>query len=120
MIRIPAISEPQWDVRRGYQKRALLPLGALAGTGVQLQETVIRPGDIVAAHHHCEQTEVIYVVSGRGRFGIDGRGFGVGPGDVVVIEPNESHDAASVGSAPLRFLTFKLHYENADRDTVWE
>ncbi|PKQ15563.1 MAG: hypothetical protein CVT67_09090 [Actinobacteria bacterium HGW-Actinobacteria-7] len=120
MIRIHATDAQRWDVRQGYEKRALMPLGSLAGRAIQLQETMIRPGDNVAAHHHCEQTEIIYITSGSGRFSVSGEEFGVASGDIVVIEPGESHDAGCDGAAPLRFLTFKLDYAKADSDTVWE
>jgi len=36
-------------------------------------------------------TEIVYIVGGKGRMEIDGRGFSVAPGDSILIKPGQKY-----------------------------
>lgn len=109
-----------WDMRKSYRKRVIIPPDELNGRPIQLQITEIEPGDTVENHHHIVQTEVLFILSGRGIFMGGGFQFNVSPEDVFIVAPGETHSATATGLTALRFLTIKLDYLNGDNDTVWE
>ena len=45
--------------------------------------------------------EIYYIVSGRGRYVLDGWVYAVGPGDVLLIRPGSTHAVQQVGDEDL-------------------
>jgi mannose-6-phosphate isomerase-like protein (cupin superfamily) len=62
------------------------------------------PGIASKEHYHTEAEEVYYVLSGQGQVRIDGETQIIGPGDVVVIIPNQRHTVWQMGDEDLVLL----------------
>jgi mannose-6-phosphate isomerase-like protein (cupin superfamily) len=62
------------------------------------------PGTASQEHYHTEAEEVYYVLSGRGRIRVNGETRDIGPGDVVVIVPNQRHKVWQDGEGDLVLL----------------
>ena len=68
---------------------------------------VARPGDPMRApHHHAGTEECIYVLSGRGTTHADSGEFPLGPGDTILLAPDERHVTRNTGAEPLVLLCF--------------
>jgi quercetin dioxygenase-like cupin family protein len=69
-----------------------------------LIELTARPGAVVAAKHfHPYQAERFEIVSGRLAAKVDGKEIDAGPGDVLTIEPGQSHSWWNAGDDELVF-----------------
>lgn len=61
-------------------------------------------GDWYSVMHSHDCTELFYVVSGAGRFNVEGRLFSVAADDLVVINPNVEHTELSRDNRPLEYI----------------
>lgn len=61
-------------------------------------------GDWHSAMHAHDCTELFYVVSGTGRFNVEGYLFSVSADDLVVINPNVEHTELSRDNRPLEYI----------------
>lgn len=61
-------------------------------------------GDWHSAMHAHDCTELFYVVSGTGRFHVEGHFFPVAADDLVVINPNVEHTELSRDNRPLEYI----------------
>lgn len=69
----------------------------------------VEPGGTARAHRHQEH-EAFVIVRGRGTMRVEGESAEVGPGDVVFMEPFESHELVN-GSADDELLFLDLCWE---------
>ena len=71
-------------------------------TCMAVVERWLEPGAEVPLHRHPEETEeVIWVISGRGEFEVDGERVVVGADTTVVIPPTSFHAFRTVGEETL-------------------
>lgn len=76
---------------------------------------LFKPGQSLGAHRHLRVSETFLCLEGTGEIVIEGTAHPFVPGDVVVLEPGESHDIINTGSTNLRFLFIKCPYQPDDR-----
>ncbi len=62
------------------------------------------PGTASQEHFHTEAEEVYFVLDGQGGIRIDGETRTIGPGDVVVIVPDQRHKVWQEGEVDLVLL----------------
>ena len=67
------------------------------------RKRVLHPGAGIGLHLH-DKDEVYYVVSGRGRYVLDGTIRDVGPGDAMLTRAGSTHALMQDGEAPLVIL----------------
>ncbi|NOZ66355.1 MAG: cupin domain-containing protein [Alphaproteobacteria bacterium] len=73
------------------------------GKDVLMVMNWLQPGMAVNPHSHpCEQ--VVFIVSGRIRFNIDGEEIEAGPGSLIRIPPNVPHFGEPIGDEPVMNL----------------
>jgi len=86
------------------------------GSGaVTLGDLEIEPGASLPLHRHRVE-EVVMILSGHGRFELDGVVEEVGPGAVVLTPAGVAHGLSCVGTEPLRiYFTFPA----VDVDREW-
>jgi quercetin dioxygenase-like cupin family protein len=91
-------------LRKGEQRRnatGILPIeGENYGAAVSLFLVDIAPGSGPGRHRH-PYAETWIVRGGRARIVVDGRETVAEPGDIVVIEPGETHEFKSIGDERL-------------------
>ncbi|MBN2564333.1 MAG: cupin domain-containing protein [Candidatus Eisenbacteria bacterium] len=63
----------------------------------------IEPGGHTPWHAHGWE-HVIYAVEGRGALKTEHGNAEFGPGDALLVEPDEEHNFVNVGDTPLRFI----------------
>ena len=63
----------------------------------------IQPGSAGREHAHAVE-HAMYVVSGCGRFCLEGREYPVRPGTAMFIPPGAPHSLACEGDEPLRYV----------------
>lgn len=59
-----------------------------------------RPGSGPGPHTH-PYDEIQFILSGRGRWTVEGRPFEAGAGDILVIKAGEVHGFTNIGDEPL-------------------
>lgn len=76
----------------------------VAGTArSQAATMILQPGQSTGgpSNYHQESDQWLYVTAGTGEATIDGETVGLEPGDLVLIEPGETHEITGTGDAPL-------------------
>jgi len=68
-----------------------------------LRQFEVAPGGHTPKHFHDYEHE-IFVLEGRGEVLEGDSPHTLGPGDVVLVKPNEIHQFRNTGQAPLKFL----------------
>jgi quercetin dioxygenase-like cupin family protein len=68
-----------------------------------MRQFEVAPGGHTPKHFHDYEHEV-YVLAGRGEVFEGDQSHPLGPGDVVLVKPNEVHQFRNTGQSPLRFL----------------
>jgi mannose-6-phosphate isomerase-like protein (cupin superfamily) len=104
----------EWQQCPGYAKKILLTEQDLNAAGTLTQLIEIAPHTSVAKHIHQHCTEVFHVISGRGRFVIDGRTVGLELGDTLTCQPGEVHSTHNDGDAPFTYIVFKTNAKAGD------
>ena len=103
--------KPSQSKRLGLLGRwSLEPVSGEVGSRVTLRIAEIpppKPGDKLRGPHlHDGIEECIYVLKGTGLTISESGEIPVGPGDIVLIPPNEKHMTRNTGSEPLVLLCF--------------
>jgi len=79
-----------------------------------------KPGDKPRGPHmHDGFEECIYVLKGSGITVSDSGQFTIGPGDIVLVPPNEKHMTRNTGSEPLVLLCFFAEPDVGARTTEY-
>lgn len=73
------------------------------GLGLVLRRRVLPPGAGIGLHRQ-ENDEIYYVLSGRGRYVLDGKPYAVGPGDALLTRRGSSHALHQIGEEDLVLL----------------
>ncbi|HEY0332726.1 MAG TPA: cupin domain-containing protein [Stenotrophomonas sp.] len=71
--------------------------------GFVLRKRVLHAGAGIGLHQH-HKDEIYYVVSGRGRYALDGKQYEVGPGDALLTRAGSTHAIQQAGDEPLVIL----------------
>jgi mannose-6-phosphate isomerase-like protein (cupin superfamily) len=81
-------------------------LGASAGgsRAHSLAQIVIPPGKASLKHYHPVAEESYYILSGTARMEMDGEIAMLGPGDSVIILPNQVHQIVNAGPGDVTLL----------------
>ncbi|WP_309387343.1 cupin domain-containing protein [Cerasicoccus frondis] len=116
MIHIPK-HDSGWKVGEGYRKQPLLLPEQLNCEGALVQVVEIPPHAHCPLHHHKKQTEVFYILEGRGEMSIAGQTVQLSPGDLVTTEPGELHSATNPHDKTFRYVVFKTNWD--PEDTYW-
>lgn len=103
--------KPSQAKRLGLPGRlSLEPVSGEVGSCVTLRIAEIptpKPGDKLRGPHlHAGVEECIYVLRGTGLTVSESGEIPVGPGDIVLIPPNEKHMTRNTGTQPLVLLCF--------------
>jgi mannose-6-phosphate isomerase-like protein (cupin superfamily) len=103
--------KPSQAKRLGLPGRlSLEPVSGEVGSCVTLRIAEIptpKPGDKLRGPHlHAGVEECIYVLRGTGLTVSESGEIPVGPGDIVLIPPNEKHMTRNTGTEPLVLLCF--------------
>ncbi|HSX58734.1 MAG TPA: cupin domain-containing protein [Tahibacter sp.] len=75
----------------------------VADLDIVLRRRVLPPGAGIGLHRHTHD-EIYYVLSGRGRYVLDGVTHDVGPGDALLTRTGSSHALFQTGEADLVIL----------------
>jgi quercetin dioxygenase-like cupin family protein len=77
--------------------------------------TVIPPGCGIGVHTHVKETEPYYILKGKAEFiDADGSVTVVGPGDVCVIDPGQSHGIRNPFDEPMEMIAL-IYYDDSER-----
>ena len=68
-----------------------------------MRQFEVAPGGHTPRHSHPYEHEV-YVLEGEGEVYEDDRPHAIGPGDVILVVPDEVHQFKNTGDTPLKFL----------------
>ncbi len=68
---------------------------------------VLQPGQQLHPPHQHAEEEFLYLVSGSGRWSLEGREFPAQTGDLLYLEPWAMHGITNTGSEPLTFFVLK-------------
>lgn len=106
----------EWQDKEGYSKKILLDL--IEEKNVVVQEVKIKPGETAKAHHHKIQTEIFYFLNEYGHWLINGEKKTFNKGDILVIEPFDSHEVSNPTKEEYLYLAFKYDYD--PEDLYWD
>lgn len=86
---------PDEFVREGVRRRGFGNENAL------LVMNELTPGMTLAPHVHETFDQIAYIVSGTAVFYVDGVGYEVGPGSVVLVRAGQQHYIQPTGTEPV-------------------
>jgi len=92
------------------------PLKDDSGLPYSLAVAWVRPGERTLPHLLTDETEVYYIVSGRGRMRVGAEESDLGPGDAVVIPAGSEQWIECSGDEPLQFVALVSPPWRADHD----
>lgn len=81
----------------------------LNGKGRLFSHTTILPGNGIGYHVHAGDSEIYYILSGKGEYSDNGTVTTVDPGDVTFCPPGEGHGILSIGDEPLELIALILY-----------
>jgi quercetin dioxygenase-like cupin family protein len=102
-----------WVEKDGYRVKRAFTISE--DSLVQIVE--IKAKARVGKHYHKAQTEVFYIMEGKGTLGLGERGYLAERGDLFLCKPNSVHWVVNGSESPLRILVFKYNWR--ENDTVW-
>lgn len=112
-----ASTDRQWKSGRGYNKALLANADTLGVPGTIVQILRVPPREKIPAHYHKFATEVFHMLSGSGTMTIAGDRVVLNPGDTLVCEANESHNAENLSDVEWVYIVFKTNW--IDGDSIW-
>ena len=90
------------------QKFDILRADEMYGKGRVCALMRLDPGHEVGRHRHEGDGEVFYILSGKGRYLLDGELVDVEQGDVLFVDDGEEHYLVNTGEGQLRYLAIVL------------
>ncbi len=109
------LDNKDWIKGEGYKKKAILDENDLNKQGSVIQLNTIEPNTPLTPHHHKKMTEAVYVLSGEGIIVINNKEYFMSPGDLITIEPNETHTAKNPSYKEFKYLVFKTNFSENDK-----
>jgi quercetin dioxygenase-like cupin family protein len=103
---------------KDYSKEIIFSTEDFEEEGHLLQVVTIPPRTKQRLHLHREQTEVFYVLEGRGIISISGSEFLAGTGDAFICSPADTHSLWNQSDEDFKVLVFKINKPEKD-DTAW-
>lgn len=98
------IAKPQPGPHGGAGATTAYPFFAdAAGLGFVFRKRALHMNTGIGLHPH-DHDEIYYVISGRGRYTLDGKDYDVGPGDAMLTRPGSSHAIRQTGGEDLVLL----------------
>ena len=104
VVHSKGLAEPQPGPHGGAGSTTAYPFFADApGMPFQFRKRALHKGAGIGLHQH-NHDEIYYVVSGHGRYVLDGKVHDVGPGDAMLTRPGSTHSLQQVGDEDLVIL----------------
>jgi len=110
--------QAEWIQGSGYSKLRIFDEKQLRCRGALFQTVKILPGQSVDPHHHLESVEIFHMISGRGHMAINNEVISLQPGDTILCEPGDIHDAHNPNQEDWIYLVFKTN--SSPQDTYWD
>lgn len=107
-----------WQDKAGYSKKIFLNEEDLNHPGALVQMIKIKARDEAKSHHHKEQTEVFYFLNTNGFFTVNGEKIRPAVGDIIVIEPGDTHIVTNDTDEDFLYVAFKIKYR--EDDCYWD
>lgn len=108
----------KWTLQDGYKRDVLLSFGNEKYPNIQIQLTQIAAHEKVGSHFHAKQTEFIFFLKGLCDYIFEKATVTMHPGDLLIIDPGESHSTINNYDKTSEFLTLKVN--GSTDDTIWE
>jgi quercetin dioxygenase-like cupin family protein len=89
------------------RKKVLFPSSELPHL-LNFAQARFAPGQVAAAHSHCDMWEVFFVEAGNGTIIIDGHPYPLTAGVCIAVEPGELHEVSNTGDGDLTLTYFAL------------
>ena len=93
------------------QKWDILKADEMYGKGRVCALMALDPGHEVGRHRHEGDGEVFYILSGKGKYLLDGELVDVETGDVLFVDDGEEHYMVNTGEDQLKYLAIVLFSE---------
>ena len=97
------VREQELSYRNGASGVKYLMRGPKIDWGVIL----LLPGQTLGGHYHEEVEETFYVIQGQGVFTVNGEQLIASEGDVLYMEPTDTHAIANNTDQPLKMVFIK-------------
>jgi len=88
--------------------RHLLNPDEMIGKGRLFAENILPPGASIGLHPHHGDVEAYYFIEGNGVYYNNDERFVVGPGDLTLVDDNDSHGIENTGDGMMRFIALIL------------
>lgn len=109
------LDNKDWIKGDGYKKKTILDENDLNKQGSVLQLNIVEPNTPLTPHYHKKMTEAVYVLSGEGIIVINNKEFIMKQGDLITIQPNETHTAKNPSNREFKYLVFKTNFSENDK-----
>lgn len=81
----------------------------LNGKGRMLAHTIVGPGSGIGYHEHSGDSEIYYILRGRGEYNDNGAVTTVEAGDVTFTPSGAGHSLTCLGDEPLEIIALILY-----------
>lgn len=95
---------PRFRGGEGYARLCDLTAGKKPQNVRVFSEMTLEKGCSIGAHTHTDDSEVIYILRGRGVYEDNGAAVAVGAGDTLIAYAGDSHSLRNESDEPLTYL----------------
>ncbi|MCK4327931.1 MAG: cupin domain-containing protein [Candidatus Diapherotrites archaeon] len=114
-MRLIKSSEGSWVNGEGeFNYRKKVRMDSVPQPVNLVQDVVIPAGGTVKAHAHRQTSEIFYVTRGTLKITVEGKEFGLVPGDIVLVDTGEEHAFANESGTGAGLLVLKINYTKGD------
>jgi mannose-6-phosphate isomerase-like protein (cupin superfamily) len=101
---VPAEHTTGYHGGQGSFSRRTLLQNIPNSTFKYVRDVIIPTGSFVGEHHHADDEEVFFIISGQGVMNVDGEEKLIGPGSAVLTLSGSTHSIRNDGPEELRFF----------------
>ena len=105
----PAIVENALGGEGHLEKRVILEAGEMSGKGRLFARNVLQKGCSIGRHRHNGDSETYVILSGKGKYLLNGELVDVEAGDVLYTADGEEHQLINECDEPLEFIALVLY-----------
>lgn len=96
------------NAQNGNKSRSIFDGLTHTGSGIEIHETDLAPGQMPHAAHHHAHEEMVLIREGTLEVTISGKSSRLGPGSVAYVASNEEHGWKNVGEGRAKYFVIAV------------
>ncbi|MFH1235752.1 MAG: cupin domain-containing protein [Parcubacteria group bacterium] len=113
------LKDLDWKKRFEHSKHVVFDEKDFKESGAKFQIVKFAPGESAKAHYHTQQTEVFYILAGKGIIKFNEKEYTAEKDDFFLCEIGDVHEFINISGEDLLVLVFRIN-EPPDGDIYWK